>query len=390
MIVDILEEHLDEADYLFSQRLFSMEMLDIDNEDMGKLDDRLRAHLEGLVLGGDDAWGLIAEGVEEGTVSQAFVAAIVAMEGEEPFRLEALEQVLERATPEIFEGVRWACCLTVWPGVAGFAKHLMGSESPQAKALAIESMTHLGIDPGQELGEALKSSTQVLLLAGLWGVGRLGARRCLQAVWDYAAMGEPMVQAAALESLAVLEPQTARRCCLDIIKAAGPCTRHAVGVLGVLGNKQDLGLLIQMMNDPNARVARAAMLAVGGLGEVSGVPALITMLEHEKLGGVAGFALGKILGDGLPDEEAVASDVLCDSEENQDSEAEGEAETESEEEDWEPDDDLPMLSSEAVKAWWAKEQGRFPAGVRYRFGETYQPGPMQTAMLGFVSFDTLG
>ena len=105
MILEILEDHLDEADYLFSQRLLAIQMADMTGDDIAMLESRLRAHLDGLVLGGEAAWELCQDFLAEGSTSESFVAGIVAMECGDESHLVQLEQALSGESKEIFEGI---------------------------------------------------------------------------------------------------------------------------------------------------------------------------------------------------------------------------------------------------------------------------------------------
>ena len=401
MILDILEEHIEEADFLFSQRQLAFQMLDLNGEDLAEIDERLRAHLNGLLLGQDAAWESVRGFLTAGSTGEAFVAGIVVLEGGQPSRLDELELVLSSTPPQTVEGIRWACCLTVWPGVSAFLKRLLDHDAPVVKAVAIEAMSYRGIDPGSDaLTKALDSPEEELVLAALHSIGRLRVRRYQQVVRDYAAMGEPAIQAAALECLAVLDPQAAHRQCIAVLKEAGPYAAMAVGLLGVFAKKQDLNALVRAASSPDKTLARAAVLALGTMGDTDAVPFLIELLGNDDLARVAGAALGQVFGDQLPDDEAeepaktepaASQDASTTSPDREgggkDTASDDTGENEDEDEkDWEPDDDLPRLSIDAVQAWWSKNRYSFPAGTRYRNGQPYEPGapPSPITPLGLI------
>ena len=437
MILDILEEHIEEADFLFSQRQLAFGMLDLNGEDLVEMDERLRAHLNGLLLGQDAAWEFVRPFLAEGSTGEAFVASIVALEGGQPSRLDELEEALLAAPPPVIEGIRWACCLTIWSGVAAFLKRLLDHDGPHVKAVAIEAMAYRKIDPGNDaLVKALDSPSEVLVLAGLHAVGQLRLRRHQRAVQDYASMGEPALQAAALESLAVLDAQDAHRQCLAVLKEAGPYAATGAALLGVFAKKQDLNVLVRAAGSPdNKPLTRAAILALGGMGDTDAVPFLIELLGNDELARVAGASLGQIFGDQLPDEELETSrdregvglpdepdavppsttsrdrkgaglpdepDNASPSTTSPDREGGGKQDQPTDtdevgndggedEKDWEPDDDLPRLSADAVGTWWSKNRYSFPAGMRYRDGKPYEPGspPSSATPLGLVKLAEL-
>ena len=73
MILDILEEHIEEADFLFCQRQLAFGMLDLNGEDLAEMDERLRAHLNGLLLSQDAAWDFVRDFLTTGSAGEAFV-----------------------------------------------------------------------------------------------------------------------------------------------------------------------------------------------------------------------------------------------------------------------------------------------------------------------------
>ena len=107
MIRDIVEEHLDEAAYLYTRRQAAQRRVDATAEDVAELGRRLRAHLDGLLVGGAMAWELTQPALSQSNEAQAFVAGILAMEGGQPAWLEDLVAALIAPKPEAFEGLRW-------------------------------------------------------------------------------------------------------------------------------------------------------------------------------------------------------------------------------------------------------------------------------------------
>lgn len=360
MILDILDEHIDEAEDLFERRLLAFDMLDLTGEDLAALDARLRAHLEGLLLGEETSWELCRDYLVDGSVGQAFVAGIIACEAPGAPGLELLQQALIEAPSEVKQGIRWACRLTIWPGAVEFLQHQLSTSDADVRAVALDALLYRKILPAVDVLErALKSPDTVELIAGIHGTAQINEPRLAAMVEGHLSSDNPDVCAAALEALVLIDPSRAIARCHGILSNAAPCPAAAAGLLGVIGNRDDIGLLMETTADQDLSVARAAVLALGNLGSPLAAPALIELLEHPKLGGVAGVSLNRMFGEHLLEIEMPSNETMEDEDDNA---------------DWQPDDDLPHLSQQFVRQWWAKHKHDFPEQGRFRSGEAYSPG----------------
>lgn len=357
MLFDILEDHLDEAVHLFCRRQLAIDMLDMTGEDLAELDERLRAHLEGMLLGGEDAWGLCKDLLAEGASDEAFVAGIVALEGGDASRLQVLEEVLAGENREAAEGVGWACSLTRWPGVSDFLMNQCEREVVPARAIALQAMINRRIDPGHHLDAALKDPATPAFLWGIRGAGVFQKRHLLPAVEQHTSTENPEVRAAALESLVMLEPEKGRLACLEALSSDGPVPA-AAGLLGVVGQRQDLDAIVRAAASENRSLAREAILALGNLGYVSAVPFLIGLLKSPVDAGVASVALQRIFGDLMPEKSAEAKKDEADSDLM---------------DEWHPDDDLAVYAESELSPWWEERRNRFDHEKRHRGGVLFKP-----------------
>lgn len=373
MLRDILEEHLDEIEDLFERRLLYLDMLDVTSRDLRMLDERLRAHLDGLLLGGEVSWALCRDYLAQGGVGRAYMAAMLAFEGGDPVRLDELEAALTRASPEARQGIRWAACLTPWQVIDVYLMRLLTSHHPETRAVALDALTAHGIDPGKPLITALQSPVHEELLAALRGAGRLRDGRLQRAVEMHILSEHPDIAAATLETLVLLEPAQAGVRCRAVLNGAAACPAMAASLLGVMGKADDIEILAQASLSPDRAVARAAILALGNIGDTGAVPWLIDSLTRPKTAGVAGVALQWMFGADCPNvlaaPEPVNEDALEDA--------------------WHPDDDLPRLEAEAVAQWWQQHETVFPAGMRWRDARPLQKGAAGTEVmpLGLVRME---
>lgn len=165
LLLDILEEHVDEMSFLFSQRLHALEALTLDFTFLTGLDERLEAHLDGLLVGTDSSWELCRPLLGGEHPEEAFVAWSVALRSPLPWNwTEELPADLP-AGPAL-EGVRWALRLSTSERTAAVLARLLGSENAATRAIALDAMTFRRGDPGPALRAALRSSSPPLLHAG--------------------------------------------------------------------------------------------------------------------------------------------------------------------------------------------------------------------------------
>lgn len=339
MIRDIVEEHLDEAAYLYTRRQAAQRRVDATAEEVADLGRRLRAHLDGLLVGGAIAWELTQPALSQANEAQAFVAGIVAMEGGQPVWLEALVAALNAPTPEAFEGLRWSCLITAWSGAPIFHARLLNLESHWARAIGLDGLSLHGKDPGSALDRGMGSEHPAEVSAALRAASRLRRNDKVTDISRFTASQDPDIAIAALKALARLNPEAARQCCVACLARDVRVAAKAAGVLGGIGNRADVPALVAATRAEDYELARAAVFALGQLGLPECVPALIEILDRPRLGGVATLALREVCKNRLPNEPlpvAIANAV----------------EGAQQQDDWHPDDELPRADKNAVGVWW--------------------------------------
>ena len=101
MRLDILEEHADEAMFLCEHRRRALRSLVLDRDFLRGLDERLVAHLDGLVVAGDAGREITVALFDADEPAGPFVAAGVALLTAEEPQLDALERTLLAAPPPV-------------------------------------------------------------------------------------------------------------------------------------------------------------------------------------------------------------------------------------------------------------------------------------------------
>jgi len=318
---DVLEEYLEEGAFLYGRRRLCLTDAELDWDDLRQCEDRLEAHIQGLVLGGARSAALLKPKLtldEEGDPGEAFVAAAVypslglvepmqwlmsAVSGDPP-HLEAIIDGLSYSRDDRLEG---------W--IDDFLAH----ESPVVRRMGVEvrarrwrkgcegPLSRLVNDPDDRVCLA---ATGVLLregiLTGAAGAGsRLGHEDpdvVVRAAWILAETGDATLVPWIRTGLATVPPDRGARLGL---------------LLAVTGHPSDYQRLVALMNRL-PQLEGDLLLALGLAGSAEAVPLLIQRLEEPQrefrymmacnalvtlsgVGGLPGFDL-----EDAPDEEVRA------------------------------------------------------------------------------------
>lgn len=363
---EILEEHAEQAAFLWALRdAASIDVL-YDLGDLCALDDRLEANIDGLRLAGDEGARTAQAALDHADVGAAFTAAVLAVEIRD---LPGIARVLDLAerNPVLASGVKAALGWAPLEAFVSIVPGLLASFCPPGmQILGIAGCSLHRTDPGPSLDFALHSANPHLRAEALRAAGELGrvdlrpaVRDALRgeedevcrftAAWTMALWGEPEA-ARVLSSLAerggplaeqasamVVRsmPQPAARTWVHGLARSGEGLRAALAGAAALGDAAMVPWLIEHMADPAAsRFAAAAMTMITGVD-----------FHRDKLEGKApaGFSAGPTDD---PDDDDVAMD---------------------------PDESFPWPDTAAVPRWWSKKGSAFRSEQRYLVGRPIEP-----------------
>jgi uncharacterized protein (TIGR02270 family) len=358
MFEHIIEQHVDDAAFLWELRDRAAGSLGYRRTDLAALDTRVEAHLDALRVAGEPAWELLWERYRLDDAGEQFAAAQLALEARAWGRFA---QVLNRvgSAGQVPRGVISALGWTPWETIADGA-HAMCDRAnpPELVALGVAAHAAHGRDPGGALDHGVRASSAVLRLRSLraaaslgrddlaqvvvaslaaddaaerywaaWAGALLGRRECWRPLWD--AAGADEVLAARARALAIRVAPAREAAGLLAALAAQP-TRSHVRAAAIAGDGAALPWLLELLDDPgSSRLAAWAIAAITGVD-----------LAAEQCVGSAppGFHSGP---SDDPDDEVVAMD---------------------------PDDDLEWPDAAALRARCAGHRERWPAGNLFLAG----------------------
>jgi uncharacterized protein (TIGR02270 family) len=367
-IADILEEHVEEAAFLWTIREASAIAPHYRLADLAGLDDRIEAHLDGLRIAGDHGWAACEAALAKGEPGAIFATAVLAggearfavvldAAGDAPASARALSSALGWLP---FDRARSLIAPLLAPsapaarrrlGIAACAAHredpgealIYGllDDDPRLSGRALRAAGELGrADLLPSIRSRLGAGDAACRFWAAWSGALLGDAAATPVLWAFADEGGPFAERACAAAVRRTEVLAAR----ERLEALGAWPDHAraaaIGA-GVLGDPALAAWLLERMRVPAlARVAGEAFAALTGL-------AIEKTLEGRA---PEGFQAGP---SDDPADPAVAMD---------------------------PDLNLPWPEPDAVHRAWAARSDAFRRGVRHIEGAPMSADGLERAL----------
>ena len=349
VIIEILEQHAEDAAFLWLLRQRAVSEPHYDLADLARLDQRLEANLDGLRIAGEEGWRLCQDAFATREPGEIFTAGVLAFESGIPERMDAvLAAVVHRA--ELKRALYSALGWIDFERIAVPIEKLLNAEMVFLKRIGLSACAIQRHDPGPLLVGCILHTDPRIRARALKAAGELGrldllplVLQCLHdhdekcrfyAAWSGLLLGDLSGSIRVLRELSESGSAYGQRACdvavrrmdragalqwLQWLASQKDTGRWAISGYGALGDPQIVPLLMEMMQVPaQARPAAEAFSMITGVD-----------IAHEDLEGEppAGFEAG-------PTEDADDENVAMD-----------------------PDEDLPWPGVESIQQWW-HEHGR--------------------------------
>ncbi len=368
------EEHLNEAAWLWMERKDACDSAihTIADVAVGP-EERLLAHLDGLVLGGAPvAEGVLRPALVHDDPGVIAASAWVLLQAEDADRQSIVFDAFAAAEPAARGAIAAALALSARADVPRLTQLWdKGTEPERALALSVLARRSPAWVKAQ-LGPALRSGSALLVAAALRVAGTSPDRALLDPVQDALHHDDAQVRELAIAAGTALGSKNAwnecRRACM---KPSGQ-SRILLALLATSADANDRAFVASKAQDPSS--ARNALWALGFAGDLPSVEVLLAALSVTETAKIAGEALSAITGVEI-------AGKLADSGKSAGPEAASVTD----------DDPPPVVRSEdflrapraeAVVAWWARERTRFQPGVRYVHGMPRGRATLSAALAG--------
>jgi len=365
VIPHIIEQHAEEAAFLWLLRNRAIYAPHYNLKDLAKLDGRVEAHIDGLRITGDYGWQVSLANMAAKECGETFAASILAFESNSVDRLNALYQAVE-AAPETLNGLISALGWVEPQHLRGKVSGLLASDMPMWRQAGIAACAIHRVDPGKFLQQSLNDETIALRARALRAAGELGlidlkpvlleqldhndAAISFWSAWSAARLGDRDKSIASLTK--------------RILEGADFCFEAMFILLRIL-DRHDIKELLKVLAVNEKRV-RDAVIGAGISGDSSYVPWLIRQMEMPKLARIAGEAFSMITGVDIAHQDLERK--------KPDDFHTGPTEDPNDENvAMDPDEDLPFPDPLLTDRWWKQQQPNFTANVRYLLGQPVQP-----------------
>jgi uncharacterized protein (TIGR02270 family) len=371
--MDVLEEHLDEAAFLWSQWERSLVAPNYVLDEVAGIEERLLAHVDGLVIGGAPAAErLLIPALETEEVERVTAAVHTLLASDAPSGAEAVRTALETAAPEVLPAFQRALELKGFESLPSWLPTLLKQDEPARLVLALEVFASHGVDPGPVLPGLLRHEAPEVATAALRVATRL--RHPLERQVLQACLVSPVTALRDSAILAGLQrgQRAAWAACQDAVDSRTPEFRLPALVLALSGEEREVERLKRLLDEPRYRPD--ALWALGFSGRPSAAESCLEWMEDDAVSHLAAEAFCAITGlsleeglvaprteeDPLPplEEEALDIDLTP-----------------------RPEEDLPRPVAAQVLAWWKEARKRFELDRRYLHGRPFGTEALRESLL---------
>jgi len=382
---DIYEEHLDEAAFVWG---LWEQSLDAANYTLdGVIDgpeERLLAHLDGLVLGGAPvAQQLLVPALGDDDPGKVAAAAWALLQAEDADHLERVLEVAATADKrETRAAIARAFELCHRTDRAERLLPRLAASPPNLQAVIVGAVASEGGARARELPlrSLLESRHPELLAAALRALRRAPDPELGPLV--EAALGSPyvVVRDAAIEAGVVLGLKAAWRACNKLVARNAPGCKLALAVLALGGEAVDHATVMKRLEVEALR--RDAVWALGFAGTLAAAEAALALAGDEAVGAVAGDSFATITGA------VMAGDLVLAGQTDNTSPPALDEDDDAPLPVRHPEDDLLKPNPVRLRAWWTKAQAQAdppfdpaPAPAqRYVGGRPFAGEPVRAAI----------
>lgn len=367
-LIGLYEEYLEEASFLYNHRRALLGNPEITWTKIGEFEQRLEAHIDGLVVGDKLALDVCVRRAAEGDFGELYAAVSVFCRQN---RRESVLAICDQLDPDDTErAVALADALKYelpneW--VVDFATLLVSGDVKLAPILA-RVFGYRRLSDGAALSNVVKRCATSALAEIVWALGRSGCRSAKEPLLDYLRSEEPPTRTAAAIALARMGEASATEYCVDQAQSAS----WPIAPLGLAGGREALAVFSK---GAEGKGKADFLMALGLLGDPGTMPLLISHLEEAEVASSAATALQCVTGAGIYENvfvpEEIEEDELFDSEREElrqgkipnrgDGRPYGSAVT------------RLCRDPEVWEQWWSNNCDRFSTGIRYRNGRPYSP-----------------
>lgn len=357
-ISNVVSQHLEDAAGLRVMRSVLVRAPHVGLPQLRRVDDRLCAHLDGLVIAGAEAMRMSRAGLDGVGGGYVFVLALLALgqrDDAELARVLALAGAVPEAARELVSAFGWA------PGawLSEVIVPMLNSDKLAQRWLGIAACAQHRVDPGKALDAAIEGDHPGLRAYALRVAGELGRTDLMPScIGHLADENGACAEAAAVAGLRLGDRGTcAETLETHVMRLAPPAL--ALALQGA--QQKTVRRLLKRLVEADAP-QRTLIRAAGWAGDPEALPWLLAQMAQDGQARLAGDAFRRITGADLAalglDRNAPGDADFGPGEHPEDSSVA-----------LDEDEGLRWPDPAKAAAWWDVNKHRFQPGVRYFLGE---------------------
>ena len=361
----VLAQHAEDCVALRETRSMLVRAAHVTLVQLARLDERLRAHLDGMQVAGDAGAQLADAALAKPGIGATFTAAVLALHSGDALRLErllALARVLPDARRGLVSALGWVPAAALRRVVAGW----FATPDDFLRRLGIAACIVHRVDPGPLLSRTIESSEpglRAVSAACAGELGRLDIRdACLALVDD----PDPLVRAHAARAAVLLGDRgNAFDACAEMTIVPG-LLRALTLLMAILAvdrkrTRALLERLARQRDEKQPATIRFVIYAVALAGDLYFIDWLILLMQDPLYARLAGETFAMITGADL---------ALLDLEQRPPEATAGTDDSPAEPVAFDDDAGVAWPDPARVGAWWQAHQRGFTAGARHFAGAT--------------------
>jgi uncharacterized protein (TIGR02270 family) len=360
IVEDVLQQHVDDAIALSEVRERLHVASYVGLRHLSALDRRISAHVDGLRLAGESAWGVLDAALERPSPGSLFAAMVRAVEEVRQPKIDDLLALAE-AEPDVAKGVYLAFGWLEPARLRGVVTRLLESDSPFRIVAGLTACTWHGVDPGVAAGRYTEHDDLGVRVAALRAAASIGRR---DAVSVYASTWQDdqdqRLQAWAAWCAVLLGGRQAIELLGRYALTPGEWRRRSFELAVQATGDAGAVSLLQRLDEAPAPM-RWRIEGCGLIGDPAHVPWLIEQMAEVQAARHAGASFSLITGVDLEGE--ALDQPAPSSAESGPNDDPDDPNVETDE-----DDGLPWPEVEKIQRWWAVNEHRFSTGQRYFVG----------------------
>jgi uncharacterized protein (TIGR02270 family) len=370
---DIYEEHLDEAAWLWGEWEAALDspLYAIADVAIGP-EERLQAHLDGLLLGGQAvAKKLLLPALGNDDANAVAAATWALVQAEDADHQDAVVAALAKGEPPARKAISRAFSLAPRADVSRLMP-LWNEGAPEVQAMVMDLFAPREPDwVRTRLEPALRGGQPALMAAALRAIRRNRDNAFLNYVQYFLQSGQGEVLREAMLAGMLMGVKAAWNACRTLSNAKDASCRLPLGILASSPDPSDRAAVRAKVTDPD--VGGHALWALGFAGEVESADLAVQMMAAPERAKLAGEVFAVITGIAIAGPLAKPGEV------------QGPDAVEVPEDapppEVKPEDFLPEPDIAAVKRLWEKERARFRPGMRYLGGQPHAADSVRAGLL---------